>query len=105
MKSIKKITVFYTDGTFEDIEKTQTVDLGKINTSPAVSPNPWWTTQPQSYTYNAPISTPKVETFTVSPQPMGSATLTTASIQALTTAQISSLTGSSMDSWRVHDMA
>lgn len=99
MKSIKKITVFYTDGTFEDIEKPQTFDLGKINTSPAVSPN-WWQNQPISYTYNAPTSTPKVETFNLSPQPLGSATLSTASIQALTTAQISSLSGSSIDPWR-----
>lgn len=96
MKSIKKITVFYTDGTFEDIEKPQTIDLGKINspsyqygpTTPAVNPivNPsWWGGMPVST-----AATPNPNTY--SPQPLGSAQLSTTGIQALTSAQIASFT-------------
>lgn len=101
MKSIKKITVFYTDGTFEDIDKNQTIDLGKIHnpsfsmpvptpiatpvpTNPVVNPN-WWG------------GIPNVQAQAImSPQPIGSARISTEGIQALTSAQISSLTVSSM---------
>jgi len=85
MKSIKKITVFYTDGTFEDIEKPQTIDLGKINTSPTMAPN-WWQNQPTSYTYKEPTFTDGLK---IEP------------VASLTTAQISTITGGSLyDGWK-----
>ena len=90
MKSIKKITVFYTDGTFEDIEKVNAVPgiMRAQDVNPIVNPT-WWGGMP-------PVSTsvtPKPETTTYqysSPQPIGSAQLTTVGIQALTSAQIAS---------------
>jgi hypothetical protein len=86
MKSIKKITVFYTDGTFEDIEKTQTFDISKINTAPVVNTNPWWNNNPTSYTYTA--SSP-------------AAGLNIAPVASLTTAQISTISGGSLyDGWK-----
>ena len=93
MKSIKKITVFYTDGTFEDIEKPQTIDLGKINPTPV----PISTYVGEQYKWPAPAQAPiaspvRHESITIRPQPLGSAEITSYQIPALTTAQISSLT-------------
>jgi hypothetical protein len=82
MKSIKKIVVFYTDGTFEEMEKPQTIDLGKITT-------PSYTISHNMNSYSGSQESNKPMTYSLNPSPIG--TLTTASIQALTTSQIQSL--------------
>jgi len=91
MKSIKKITVFYSDGTFEDIEKHQTFDISKISsptpTGPTTAPSPnWWQNQPTSYAYK--------DTYNIKP----SLSISTQGIAALTTSQITSLTD--YENWR-----
>ena len=93
MKSIKKITVFYTDGTFEDIEKTQTFDIGKITNNP----NPGWSNTPPSYTHNTPVTS---YSFASKAETTG---LTTQGIAALTTSQISSFTKSGMPNYEMYD--
>lgn len=101
MKAIKKITVFYTDGTFEDIEKTQPVEQSKyfpsvVPANPTIVPNTinpsWWGGIPTSTTTSLK---PETTTYQYSPQPIGSAQLTTVGIQALTSAQIASFSISS----------
>ena len=108
MKTVKKITVFYTDGTFEDFDKQNFFDVNKVAPQPTPSyqwnssPNFWGGPQSSgSYVtsqYIPTLTTQNITTLTtqniaaLTPQPLGSATLlSTQGIQALTSAQISSL--------------
>ena len=106
MKTVKKITVFYTDGTFEDFDKQNHFDVNKAAPGqpifPSIYPTPsyqWGGPQAQgSYVTSQYIPTQSISALTtqsiaaLTPQPLGSATLlSTQGIQALTSAQISSL--------------
>ena len=93
MKTVKKITVFYTDGTFDDFDKQNTLDIGKVAPYQP-TPSYQWNTPPTSWGGPQSISTLTTTYIpALTPQSLGSATiLSTQGIQALTSAQISSLT-------------
>lgn len=112
MKTVKKITVFYTDGTFEDFDKQNHFDVNKVAPGQPIFPTIYPTSPSYQYQwgglqaqgsyvtsqYIPTLSTQNITSLTTqsiaahTPQPLGSATLlSTQGIQALTSAQISSL--------------